>query len=167
MKLLLRAEYVKSMVELQDWCRRLHFEGTHRCDPMRRYAIGIYQIHQAIDWLGTDSEYESWAAAAIHVIAAAEAFDIPTEQSLQGFRLVTDLPCRGRTYQGLLYGISKLQGQLVYATNPATIRRRSRFNKSVAADAVANVVIDLLGQIPREARGSAIYKAMEIMTGEL
>lgn len=163
----LKAEHVRTRVEFQDWCRRLHREGPHPCDPMRRFAIGVYQIHQAIDWVGTESEYESYAAAAIHFTAAAESFEIPIEQGVFAAGLVATIPFGVGGVRSLLYNLSKSQVQLVYATNSSRFKRKSRFNKVTAVDTFSFLVRDLISMIPPHKRESAIYKAMEIMTGEL
>lgn len=162
----LRAQHVHTLIELLDWSRCLHRYGPHPCEPVRRYAIGVYQLYQAVDWAGTPSEYESNAAACIHIIAATEAFDIPIEQVLCE-PLLDDISFGRGSNDVLLYHISKLQAQLVYATNSSTIRRKSRFDKGIAAASAAIIIRILLGRIPYGKRVQAIYEAMEIMVGVL
>jgi hypothetical protein len=134
---------------------------------LRRFAIGVYQIHQALDWAGTASEYESWAAAAIHFGAAAESFNIPIEQGVFGSGPIVAIPLGVGGIRSVLYNLSKSQGQLVYATNHASIKRKSRFNRRIAIEALGFLVRDCISMIPEHRRYEAIYKAMEIMTGEL
>jgi hypothetical protein len=162
----LRAEHVSTILELQDWTRRLYRHGRYPCDPVRRYAIGIYQLHQATDWIGSASEDESNAACAIHTVSACEALDIPLEQGIAWENLV-DIPFGNGSDRELLYHLSKLQAQIVYATNLPSIRRRSRFARGIASSSEARIVEILLGRIVNNKRPDALYTAMEIMQGEL
>lgn len=162
----LRAEHVTTLVELLDWARRLHRMGPHPCDAVRRYAIGVYQLYQAVDWSGTGSEDESNAAAATHIAASSEALGVCIEQAAD-WKDLDDIPFGNGGDRLLLYHLSKLQGQVVYATNSSTIQRKSRFDKGIAAASGANILTILLGRIPANKRVQALYEAMEIMVGEL
>lgn len=162
----LRATYVSEIIDLLDWARCLDRYGPNKCNPVRRLAIGVYQLHQGVDWQGTSSEYESYAAAAIHICASAESFDIPIEEALS-CRVVSDIKFGGGSDALLLYNISKFTSQIVYATNSSSIRRKNRFDSRVAANAAAAIVEMLLGKIPPAKREQAIYEAMEIMVGVL
>ena len=162
----LRATYVAGIIDFLDWARCLDRYGPNKCDPVRRLAIGVYQLHQAIDWQGTSSEYESYAAAAIHIAASAESFDIPIEEALSG-GVIADIKFGPTSDTVLLYHLSKFTAQIVYATNPSSIRRKNRFDSRVAASAAASIIEILLGRIPPAKREQAIYEAMEIMVGVL
>lgn len=162
----LRAEHVETTLELQDWARRLNRFGRYPCDPVRRFAIGVYQIHQATDWRSTGSEYESYAAAVIHIVAACEALDIPLEQSA-GNLCITDIEFGGGSDKELLYHISALQAHVVYGTNSASINRKSRFESGAAANSASIILGTLMGRIPIYLRSQALYEAMEIMQGVL
>ena len=70
---MIRARMVRDILELQEWCK--DYMASPRCtthDPLRRFAIGIYQIYQGIKWGENASGSESLAAAAIHFCMAGE-----------------------------------------------------------------------------------------------
>lgn len=162
----LRARHITSSTELQEWCRELHKSTHHPCDSVHRYAIGLYQIGQAYDWVGTPSEYESYAAACIHIIASCESLEIPLESYLHVSNL-EKLPFGKDDTVHL--NIYKLQAQIFYGekTLRRSYRRSTRFNRGTAALLEAKIIKELMGRIPPAYRRQAIYEAMEIMVGVL
>lgn len=162
----IRATRITTTEELRQWARDYHKNNHHPCGTIHRYAIGLYQIGQAYDWVGTPSEYESYAAACIHIIAACESLDIPLELYLSMSKVETLPFGKGPLLDHTIY---RLQAQIFYGEKAVRqeYKRKGRFDPLSAAILEARVVLELLGRIPPKKRIQAIYEAMEIMTGIL
>ena len=160
---MLRAKETINLIELQEWCRE--YTRTPRCltqDPVRRFAIGVYQIYQGMVWKTTDSAYESFAASAIHFIMVAESLKAYVEM-----HMLDDLrECSFYDYRNMLHCLSKSQQMVIYATDAQGVGRKSRYKPEILSCDIANLISVLFGRIPADKLAEAIYHAMEVMNGE-
>jgi len=87
----MRGEYVSEFVDLLNWARNYCIVGPYPCDIIRRLAIGVYQIHQGIDWDRAQAGDESYAAAGIHVSIVCEDLELCIEQEFE-WANIYDIP---------------------------------------------------------------------------
>jgi hypothetical protein len=155
----------QTVAELQSWVRSYVLEGPHPCEPLKRFAIGFYQLWQRDAWNDPDNRDESTAAAAIHFWAVAELLNLPVEDGLP-FALEDIEPCPVNPAR-LLFVLSRAQQHVVYSGHPARIKRGSRYNQEQLRLDLREVISMLFGGIPRGRRGHATSLATAAMTGAL
>jgi len=156
---------MNKIVDLQVWCSEYDKVNKYPADTMRRFSIGVYQIYQGMEWLGSASSDESYAAAAIHFIIVGERLSLCTEQYLK--RGIKSLVWKKQPWKALLYHISKAQGQIVYSTNTDNIKRKSRYSPEILESHLSECIGLCLGLIAPDKREEAIKTAISIMTGVL
>lgn len=152
---------------LCEWARVYSTYGQYAQEPHIRYYIGFYQISQGIRWENTDSEYESWASACVHMIGATEMLcpDVMgVEEHLP--KDLTDLERAPISWRLLMLYVSRGMQMVHYgATCFNTIQRRKRFQQHALVADVASAVRMLMSAIPKEKRAEAIEHGTKIMTG--
>ena len=166
---MIRAGQHETFVDLCLWVRewvRLHPNADLCKSVMERFAIGIYQIYQALDWKGTHCAYESWAAAAIHFIATAELFDVGVENHLP-MKLAGKVDVFPDDAK-LLWHISRAQQYVFYGyLGKKTKRSERRANKAVLTDALGELVRHTVCRIPSPRRSEAFELAEEVICNAL
>ncbi len=150
------------------WCRDYNQFGPHQVGFKDRFSIGIYQIYQGIEWNDKASEYESFAAAAIHMICAAESLNLELDLP----RLIDDNFHRSKNYidwMEFTKHLSRAQQHIFYRQVSAKngYHRKSRYNPVLLTSDLSYLVNKLFGMIPRGQRMIAAYYATEIMSGRL
>ena len=154
-----------NLIELQLWCREYETWTPYPADALRRFAIGFYQIYQGIEWQGSDSADESFAAAAIHLMIVGEKLKLGIEAyTYLNFSLI---PWEKDPFRVLIHTLSKAQCHLIYSTNAKNVTRRSRYSEDILSSSLAYAVKDLFGLIEPIKRPLAIETATTIMTGRL
>jgi len=150
-------------IELIDWCHR--FNSHQGTDPIDRFTIGLYQIHQAIGWGSTASGTESAMASVVHFIAACEGakarieYFLPTDLD----HIAWGLP----NHSELLGVVSKAAQMLFYLKQAGRTQRSSRYDPAVLGSCLGKACTQLIRGVPIQSRGSAIELATDIMTGNL
>jgi len=166
---MIRAAQHDKSVDLCLWVRewiRFHPNAEICNSVMERFAIGIYQIYQGLDWKGTHCAYESWAAATIHFIATAEMFDVGVENHLPS-KLSGDVGVR-RDDAKLLWHISRAQQYVFYGyLGKKTKRSERRASNEALADALGELVQHTLCRIPPFRRQEAFELAEEVICNAL
>jgi len=125
-----------------------------------RFAIGLYQIGQAVRW-GPEAGMESVGAACIHLIGAAELCEIPMHQHLPH----RFSECQGRfDASDVLSSLTRAQQQHVYIVRctPGTIRAK-RIDRRVLGQETAHLVTACMSLVASRFRGEGIGQAMEML----
>jgi len=158
---------------MREYCRL--FPIKHSFD--KRFAIGVYQIHQIMGY-GIEIgriEYEPLAAACLHFIGVAEMLDL----DLETFFSNTDIRAIKKTHRGtddisysgwdyVLYNVSKAQQMIFYRSLIYKgIKRKKRYSKTLLVICLANLIMFFMDRIPVDKRKQAFYLAMETMCGSL
>lgn len=162
---MIRAIETTNLFELLEWCQE--YKNSKRCttcDPMRRFAIGVYQIYQGIEWRDSASGNESFAASFLHFLMVADILNLSVETCMKN-ELSTKVFSIYSPYQNLLYYISKAQQMLIYYSDSYGVGRKSRYDKDDLTNSVSILLLILSGLID-DNKGEAFYNAMMVMTGE-
>ena len=169
---MIRATDTTDIFELVEWCQE--YRKSPRCntiDPMRRFAIGFYQIYQGMKWRGTASEDESFAAAFMNFLMVIDLLDLHIEESMKGDLLnwgLSNIRCYSLNFhEDLLYTLSHAQQMLVYYSDRTGIKRRDRYDKNILTTELVIAIGILIDRIPKNKRAEAIFNATSVLTGEL
>lgn len=154
-------------LEWLNWVRAYCKYGPYPQAAPIRYYIGVYQLGQGVQWKGTDSEYESWVAGAIHMAGAAEMLCSGGLHSRLPSSLL-DLPYVSIHFERLMRTVGVGMQMIHYGeTCAAAMSRASRFKPEVLLDSVADTVKILIGGVPVNSREEAMFTATDIMTDRL
>jgi len=165
---------LSDLYELEQWSTNYSKYGPYAQPPHMRWYIANYQVSQGISWEGTDSEYESYAAACIHVMGACgHQGDVPG--IIVEDPNLLNLPQTRRWTQGngwkrLMFLFGKGQQLLHYASKEVAgkgFSRKSRWDPEAMADVRTEIVTTLFSMIPSEHRLMGITDAIDIITGRL
>ena len=170
--------YPDTLADLQEWCREYERGTVYPVGGAHiRFGVGIYQLHQAMGWMGefsktgvdTRAQNESLASAATHFITAAEDWDAPIELYVD--KDVLSNPARVQIdWVKILYNISAAQQMFFYGyvmTQNNSERAARRFNREKMAKCVGEVVEMLFLGMPQVDRRNAIEEATRIMSGRI
>lgn len=166
--LLVKSIRTYNTVDLFIWCRKFHLMGARHPNVDKRFAIGFYQIYQALKWGNSHNNpnaQESYMACAIHLICVLAFLDIDVFK-----RFGSDL--RKINYnpnideRELLLNLAHAQQMLVYlwATSSS---RKSRYESKIVGECLTYVIKTCIGCVPKNRREYAIQDATEIMSGSL
>jgi len=165
--MLFRGEPTTRTVDLANWCRRYVSEGPYPCDAVYRYGIGIYQIAQGVDWAGTVSAGEGYAAACIHFLIATEQLNIEVCSKLpRDLKEIETGQMYNEGWKRLLRAVSHAQRQITYSRhfrNNTSAKWRSRWKPDELGGYVAEAITLLMSMISKDKRLEAIELAMEEM----
>jgi len=163
--------FTNNLLSLASWCQDYYLEDTRypvKC-PLHRFAIGVYQIHQGMDWHDKGehgvNEYESFASAAVHFVITSEMCKLMVWNS--PYWDLSKLETAELNHKTTLYNISKAQQQLSYSIQPTRVSRKSRYKPIILETCLRTLAFDLLRAIPSTKRAEAIENATTIMTGRL
>lgn len=175
--MILRAIHTTELIPLLNWAKDYHRHNKYPCDALRRFAIGFYQIYQAMEWkeraagLKGDNRHESLASAALHFLIGLEAAGIGAERWLP--RDLVEIPSQPFHATPLLYCLSRSQQMLVYYTQSSGLPglkktvRASRYNAEQLGTDLTASIKQLLAPIEPSCRAQAIEDASRIMTEKL
>lgn len=158
-----------------EWCRDYNRWNKYPVPMLQRYAIGIYQIHQAMEWTDAMNKAESYMAAFLHFQMTMEMMEMPwlsnrieidfaAEKSWWDLTRYVAMPLAA---ERTLYLISKIQQQCFYKTRMMKTQRGSRFNLKMTTDLFAELQTRLLAAVPTYLRKEGLYHASKIMSGTL
>lgn len=162
----------ESWLVINLWCRDYIRHNKYPCDVLKRYAIGIYQIHQGLEWGDLLNKAESFMAAFLHFQMVAEhlnlaLFDITDDSILK-------LETKPLQAERLLWLISKAQQQLFYAhkvqqtsLTGAKYQRASRYKPALLTSLLTELQTRLISMVPKDYRLQGLYHASKIMSGQL
>jgi len=131
-----------------------------------RFSIGVYQIHQALDWQEKHplSFAEACCACVLNVIGAAESVGVKMEDYLaDGY---SDWPYQEADPKFLLDRVSRLCQMYFYyhVSLPGTVRK-ARVDLSLVGIYTAELVERVLRMVPVRDRVGGFELAMSIMQG--
>ncbi len=162
------------VVELASWCRLYQNFGIHKLTTAQRFACGVYQLHQGIGWLDVVAEYkqyESFAAAALHIMMTAESEkQCVAESPFWDVQNICEWSFIKPDYRDITYLISSAQQQVFYnmfITGKPGYQRMTRFKPIELRDRLARLSRELFSVIPPGKRSEAIEQASSIMTRKL
>ena len=154
---ILRPIKTDNILELQEWCSFYDRNGKYPATILERFAIGLYQIYQGMEWKDVENRNESWCAAFIHFLTLAERLKLPVELKLE----------QNPAGVGLLLFISKAQQDVFYKHNAGKTQRSSRYNAGKLTDNLGKILSICYNKVPREERPTGFYHATSIMIGIL
>lgn len=160
-----------NVLECLNWCRVYNQFDLYPVDEIKRFAIGIYQIFQGLDWENIkdqDNRNESFASACIHFMLCSERLNLSIEAFITSdFELLHTYLI---DYRNLLYHISRAQQMLFYgvrAKQQRTERHKARYKEIQLTKDMVEIVSILMGSIVSAQRQQAIEDATTIMVGKL
>lgn len=173
-----------SMSELFTWCGEYHNwcwqdsgSARRQIQPLQRFAIGFYQIHQGIKWADTSSEDESFMAAAVHFACVAEALGLSSHYGIfKHYKLIDTMPYnyadvnhgQNGDWKSLIEMVSEAQQHVFYEwMGSGTSRSKSRYDPDRLGILIGRIVFFLISMVAKSQRGVALEEATEIMTGAL
>lgn len=169
------------LFEFCEWTSWYSKYGPYTTSANVRFGIGVYQLGQAIDWEGTESEWESYAAAAVHMLGAGavagwsldDIFMIVYDhiRHLYDHKQIRDLSkpeCEMKNWKSLMHMVARAQRNFHYwLTTSPDLDRASRYNKKQLQSDIGWLVWYCLLVIPSGKRKQAILDATTIMAGRL
>ena len=160
-------------IEISDWCFRYNKYNKYPVSTSERFAIGIYQIHQGLDWQNLTAaveneknKAESYMSAFLHFKMAqlSMKLDVWTKDDITSY---TTWPMAWSA-ERILYLISKCQQQIFYFTKmQKTLRGKSRYNPEILNESFHLLQLRLIALVPSHCRGEGLYNASKIMMGIL
>lgn len=131
-------------------------------NSVMRFAIGVYQIGQAVGWKDGDGAVESACAACLHFIGAAEMCRVDMYTFLPILFSFARYAHEEYDASRLLRAIATAQQQHVYIARcaPGSVRA-NRINLHTLGQATAEVVRLLLSRVPRAARSAGFASEIE------
>ncbi|HEX9232697.1 MAG TPA: hypothetical protein VF849_01475 [Blattabacteriaceae bacterium] len=152
-----------NILELQEWVRFYDINGKYPANILERFAIGIYQIKDGMEWKDTLNKNESWCAAFIHFLTVAEKLNLPIEDKIS-----LSLPAFGAILnENLLLNLSRAQQDIFYKYNSGKTQRSSRYNSERLTINLSKVLSICYCKVPKEERPEGFYNASSIMIGKL
>jgi len=158
--------------ELEEWARSYAKHGPYSQPVNIRYYIGIYQLGQGLSWEGTDSEYESYASSAIHLLGAAGMLDISIAEIsaphiLEDMKQV-DTWTKDKVFKNIQKNMCMGMMHVHYGhSTMGNMQRKSRYDPGRLQHHIFQTVAGLFSLIPKEKRAWAVLEATKIMTGAL
>jgi hypothetical protein len=164
--------YPTDIYEIIIWAVDYDKRNRFPVDTLKRFAIGLYQIHQGMHWKDNGpNKYESFAAAAVHFIIVAERCDLKVDKAEEMPVKLKEFPrmCINIHAPELLYNISGAQAMLMYnqAYSGNKTKRMSRYNPEILEERLSKIVRILICCIPLEFRTECFNLSTKIMTKEL
>ena len=146
-----------NILELQEWVSFYDKNGKYPANILERFAIGLYQIKDGMEWKDIVNKNESWCAAFIHFLTVAEKLGLPIEQEIKEDTL--DI--------GFLLFISRAQQDIFYKHNAGKTQRSSRYNEERLTVNLGKILSICYSKVPKEERPEGFYNATSIMLGKL
>lgn len=146
-----------NILELQEWVRMYDRHGKYPANILERFAIGLYQIYQGMEWKDIANKNESWCAAFIHFLTLAEKLDLNIDGLIK----------EGTLDIGLLLFISKAQQDVFYRHNAGKTNRSSKYDSGKLAWNLGRILSVCYSKVSKEERPEGFYNATSIMLGIL
>ncbi len=144
-----------NILQLQEWCSFYDKYGKYPANILERFAIGLYQIKDGMEWKDILNKNESWCAAFIHFLTVAEKLNLSVEIKDN----VLDI--------GMLLFVSKAQQDVFYKYNSGKTQRSSRYNPERLTINLSKILSICYSKVPKEERPEGFYTATYIMLGKL
>lgn len=180
---MIRPLETENWCEVVAWCRDYHRWNKYPVGLVQRYAIGIYQIHQAMEWRQREiakgrpellNVAESYMAAFLHFQMTIEAMEmkwiwtLPEGGAREVFECdLTLYETKPMCWERMMYLTSKIMQQVFYKTRMMKTQRGSRFNEVMTSKLFGELQVHLISAVPSYLRKAGIYHASKIMSGTL
>jgi hypothetical protein len=161
--MMIRPLETENWCEVIAWCRDYNRWNKYPVPMLQRFGIGVYQIHQAMEWADLLNKAESYMASFLHFQMTMELMDL----GWAGEPDLTLVETRPLCSERALYLISKLQQQCFYKTRMMKTQRGSRFNQKLTAELFAELQTRLVSAVPSYLRKAGLFHASKIMSGTL
>lgn len=153
-------EEIDNLVDLLSWCRDYQLHGPSPRPPLERFCIGFYQIQQGSHWGNAGPvAWQSYCAASLHFMMAAEALDLGLEASLP--KTVGEISENFIGWQGLFAYTGKAMQQLLYSNADAHWRRR--YKRDSLRSALACSIEACMAMCPVSHRAQGFSDEMGIL----
>lgn len=146
-----------NILELQEWVRFYDRNGQYPANILERFAIGLYQVYQGMEWKDIINKNESWCAAFLHFLTVAEKLNLPAVEKIKDNML--DI--------GFLLFISKAQQDIFYKYNAGKTMRSSRYNPERLTENLVKILSICYTKVPKIERAEGFNLASSIMIGKL
>ena len=151
---------IDNLVDLLSWCRDYQLNGPSPRKPLDRFCIGFYQIQQGSHWGNAGPvAWQSYCAASLHFMMAAEALDLGVESVLP--LMIDEISTSFVGWQGLVAHTGSAIQQLMYSTADAHWRRR--YKPELLRGALAHSIEACLAMCPVSHRTQGISDEMGIL----
>jgi hypothetical protein len=156
----MNTDEVDNLVDLLSWCREYQRRGPSPRPALERFCIGFYQIQQGSHWGNAGPvAWQSYCAASLHFMMAAEALDLGLEATLP--KTVGEISENFIGWQGLFAYTGKAVQQLMCSNADAHWRRRYR--KETLRSALSSSIEACLAMCPVSHRSIGFSDEMGIL----
>lgn len=154
------------LYEVLAWCKHYHVSNRYPVSTLKRFGIGLYQIHQGQDWANTDGRYEGYMSAVLNWFMLSEGLGVPVFKYLEFdcFRVEPGYV----SSETFIHSISMAQQMVHYADRLGQIRRSDcRYNTEVLAEHLGICISYCLYKIPLKRMKKTMQESIDILTGDL
>lgn len=158
--------WATNVFDLMFWTNDYRKRNRFPVPILKRFAIGLYQINQGMEWKDQGvNKNEGFAAAVLHFMMVSQELDLMIEQHLE--IKLDDFGKTSLNTESILFHVSRAQQQLFYADQGNRTKRVSRYNKDKLTESLGIAIRCFIEAIPVEFRSDCFEKATTIMTREL
>jgi hypothetical protein len=154
------------LIDVLGWCKWYQRNNNFRRDPAERFIIGMYQLLQGFSYSGTEASHEGFISTALNFLMCSEDLGIPVEQHLS--RDVFKGDSKSVTDRDFLMAQAKFAQMINYGyimKKSNSVTRRSRFDKNVAAIAMATCINYCVHKVPTSKIRKGMEEAVDILVG--
>ena len=152
--------------EVCAWCKHYHVNNRYPVGTLKRFGIGLYQIHQGMDWRATEARYEGYMSAVLNWLMLSEGLGVPVYKYLKYdcFREESEYV----SDNSFIRSISTAQQMVHYADRLGAMRRSDcRYNVETLAEHLAVCISYCLYKIPLKRMKKTMQESVDILTGDL
>lgn len=148
-------------------------------DPIKRWAIGVYQIGQALEWPDDGVAlarvaWQSYAAACVHWLMCCASLDVSVlpflPETLEEARFA--VPGGESVWRRVMALVARGTQMVVYSQEPARAgpgrqidAQGARFKHVVLAETTASLCQAMMSLVPPHQRVEAFYAEMVLLAG--
>lgn len=157
------------MEHLSFWCREYQGHGPIPISPDKRFAVGVYQIAQAMKYCWDNpAAWQSYCAAAMHFIMSGHGHGVDVAAELPDHlpELGTVVP--KTEWDNFLFAVAHAQQQIVYAMHESgKTTRASRYDPLILRGRLARLVKICFAQVPPDYVEQGCFDEMHILCMDL
>jgi hypothetical protein len=157
----------RSVYHLTEWCRAYQASNIVPQPGHIRFAIGVYQMGQGINWtIAGPVKWQSYCAAAMHFIMSASAYGIMLDNDLPD--TLPEITEEWRGWEHFVFAQARVQQQICYHESiSANSARKSRFDREVLRLRFFDLVSQCFALVPPDHREQCCYDEMFILTKDI
>jgi hypothetical protein len=152
---------------LVNWCLGYQSSNIVPQPPHIRFAIGVYQMGQGINWtIAGPVKWQSYCAASMHFIMAASAYGILMCDDFPD--TLPEITDEWLGWEHFVFAQARVQQQICYHESiSAASARKSRFNRDVLRLRFYDLVCQCFALVPPDHREQCCYDEMFILTKDI